>query len=118
MALPFSFAIRRTHAFQAAFVFSLFTMTNPVAQAATAPAQPFRELDRYAFDYASAGSQLKDFIYQRSRRYFAMGDTARDALQSPEAVRRRQKEIRDALLAGIGGLPSSDTPLNARVTGT
>jgi cephalosporin-C deacetylase-like acetyl esterase len=118
MALPLAFALCRTHAFHAVLVLSLFTMTKPMAQATTAAALPFRELDRYEFDYANAGSQLKDFIYQRSRRYFAMGDTARDALQSPEAVRRRQKEIREALLAGIGGLPPSDTPLNARVTGT
>jgi len=85
---------------------------------ATPPAEPFHELDRYEFDYSYAGSQLKDFIYERSRRYFAMGDAARDALQSPEAVRRRQKEIREALIAGVGGLPSSDTPLDARITGT
>jgi cephalosporin-C deacetylase-like acetyl esterase len=110
--------IRQRHCLQAALVIFFLIMSKPVAMAATAPAEPFRELDRYEFDYAQAGSQLKDFIYERSRRYFAEGDTARDALQSPGAVRRRQEDIRRALLAGLGGLPPSDAPLNARVTGT
>ena len=49
-------------------------MSKPVAMGATPPAEPFHELDRYEFDYSYAGSQLKDFIYERSRRYFAEGE--------------------------------------------
>jgi cephalosporin-C deacetylase-like acetyl esterase len=78
----------------------------------------FKRLDNYALGYSHAGSQLKDHIYERSRRFFTAGDAARDALQSSDAVRRRQDEIRRNVLASLGGLPASDTPLNARVTGT
>lgn len=85
---------------------------------AAAKNSPFAELDRYAFGYAYPGSQLKDHIYARSRQWFALGDAQRDALQTAEAVRQRQALAREALLAGIGGLPPSDTPLNARVTGS
>ncbi|MBI5769537.1 MAG: acetylxylan esterase [Verrucomicrobia bacterium] len=74
-------------------------------------------MESYTLDYAHPGSQLKDHIYERSRRLFAAGEAARDALQSPDAVRRRQEEIRRNFAASLGGLPSSDTPLNARATG-
>src|SRR5687767_13725737 len=80
-------------------------------------ASPFRDLDRYAFGYAYPGSQLKDHVYERSRRFFAAGDAQRDALATVDAVRRRQEDIRRIIDAGLGGLPSADTPLNARVTG-
>ncbi len=57
-------------------------------------------------------------VYERSRKAFAAGDAARDALKTPEQIRKRQLYIRERLLEGIGGLPSSDAPLNARITGT
>lgn len=76
------------------------------------------ELAGYAFEYAHAGSQLKDFIYERSRRFFSLGDDQRDAVRTAEALRARQQHIRRVLLDGIGELPPSDTPLHARVTGT
>lgn len=69
-------------------------------------------------NFACPGSQLKDYIYERSRRYFAIGDAQRDALQSPAALRQRQERIRKTVIANLGGLPASDTPLNARMTGT
>jgi hypothetical protein len=95
---------------------ALMAQTPPPAQPA-APS-PWRDLERYNFGYAYPGTQLKDYIYERSRRYFAAGDAARDALTTPAAVKKRQEEIRKNVLAGIGGLPPSDTPLNARITGT
>ena len=77
-----------------------------VAHAQTsAPFSPFRELDRYAFGYAYPGSQLKDHIYERSRRFFALGDAQRDALRTTDAVRSRQEEIRRVVVANLGGLP-------------
>lgn len=79
---------------------------------------PFRDLDRYAFGYAYPGSQLKDHVYERSRRFFAAGDAERDAIGTVEAVRQRQENIRRFVIASVGGLPSADTPLNPRVTGT
>ena len=79
---------------------------------------PFRDLDRYAFGYAYPGSQLKDHVYERSRRFFATGDAERDRIGTLDAVRRRQENIRRFVIDNLGGLPSSDTPLNPRVTGT
>lgn len=64
------------------------------------------------------GSQLKDYIYERSRRLFARGDAERDALSTLAEVRRRQSAVRDVLLAGLGGLPPSDTPLQSQCMGT
>ncbi len=97
---------------------TLLAQTPPAAQTASQAASPLRELERYNFGYAYAGSQLKDTIYERSRKAFAAGDAARDAIKTAEALRARQAEIRRVVLEGIGGLPRSDTPLNARVTGT
>jgi hypothetical protein len=79
---------------------------------------PFRDLDRYAFGYAYPGSQLKDHIYERSRRFFEAGDAQRDRIGTTDAVRERQEEIRRAVIAGLGGLPPFETPLNPRLMGT
>ena len=89
-----------------------------VVPALAQDASPFRDLDRYAFGYAYPGSQLKDHIYERSRRLFAAGDAQRDGIGTVDAVRQRQEDIRRVVIAGVGGLPSADTPLNPRVTGT
>lgn len=90
----------------------------PPAKAPTVVAvSPLRELDSYAFGYTHPGSQLKDHIYERSRRWFALGDAERDALATREAVTARQTLAREALLAGIGGLPPPNTPLNPQMTG-
>lgn len=78
---------------------------------------PFCELDGYVFGFAHPGSQLKDHIYEHSRRLFAAGDAQRDALRSTEAVVARQAKIRADLLESLGGLPTSASPLNPRVTG-
>ena len=79
---------------------------------------PFRDLDGYLFGYAHPGSQLKDHVYARSQRLFAMGDAERDGIRTLDAVRQRQDEVRRFVISALGGLPSSDTPLNPRVTGT
>ncbi|WP_414660328.1 alpha/beta hydrolase family protein [Horticoccus sp. 23ND18S-11] len=106
----------------AAIVFAAAMVTSTSAQtpaaAAAAMASPLHELDRYAPNVMHPGSQLRDHIYERSRRFFAAGDAARDALTTPEAVRARQELIRLTVVASLGGLPSLTTPLNARVTGT
>jgi hypothetical protein len=60
---------------------------------------------------------LTGAIYERSRRQFAAGEAARDALRTPAQVEARREAARTALLAGIGGLPPMDTPLAARTTG-
>lgn len=86
--------------------------------AESAAQSAFDEFERYDLGYVSAGSQLKDHIYERSRRAYATGDAARDALQTIDAVRARQAAIRRDLLASLGGLPASDQPPNARVVET
>ena len=89
-----------------------------VVPALAQDASPFRDLDRYAFGYAYPGSQLKDHIYERSQRLFSAGDAQRDGIGTADAVRQRQEDIRRLVIAGLGGLPPADTPLNPRVTGT
>lgn len=81
-------------------------------------ASPFRDLDGYVFGYAHPGSQLKDHVYARSQRLFAMGDAERDGIRTRDALRQRQETVRRTVISSLGGLPPSDTPLNARVTGT
>ena len=80
-----------------------------VVPASAQDASPFRDLDRYAFGYAYPGSQLKDHVYERSRRWFAAGDAHRDAIRTMDAVRRRQEQIRRVVTAGLGGPASADT---------
>ena len=99
---------------QLAAVLALLFVVPAFAQ----DAAPFADLDRYALGYAYPGSQLKDHIYERSRRLFAAGDARRDRIGTVDAVRRRQQEVRRLVIDGIGGLTSRDTPLNPRVTGT
>ena len=97
-----------------AALFVLLFAVPPRAQ----DASPFRDLDGYVFGYAHPGSQLKDHVYTRSQRLFAMGDAARDQIRTLEAVRQRQDQVRRFVIAALGGLPPADTPLNPRVTGT
>lgn len=75
------------------------------------------ELEHYEFGYLHTGSQLKDHIYERSRQCFARGDRERDALRTCDDVRRRQEKLREFFLDRLGGIPKSDTPLEARVNG-
>ncbi len=62
--------------------------------------------------------QLKCHIHTRSHRAFDAGDAARDAITTPEALQKRQREVREFFPRCLGGLPPLDTPLNARVTGS
>jgi len=87
------------------------------AAARSARAQHVAQFSGYQLQYTHPRSQLKDFIDARSQRAFAEGERQRDALGSPADVVKRQEAIRRDFLAGIGGLPPSDTPLHARVTG-
>jgi cephalosporin-C deacetylase-like acetyl esterase len=77
-----------------------------------------QELENYRLRIYDVKDQLKRFIYDRSKEAFSLGDKARDAIQSREELEIRQALIREKFIESIGGLPSSDTPLNAVVTGT
>lgn len=61
--------------------------------------------------------QLQRHVYARSSAAFAEGDAARDAIQTSEDLKARQAYIREKFLEGIGGLPSSDSPLNPQIMG-
>lgn len=61
--------------------------------------------------------QLKQHVYQRSAEAFAAGDRARDAIQTLKQLDQRRAAAREAFLDGIGGLPHTDEPLSARVSG-
>lgn len=108
------------------FPFFAFLFAAALATPAGAAAPPnmvattpgWQRLERYALGAAHTGTQLKDYVYARSAVQFARGDAERDALNSPEALRARQEEVRRFFIESLGGLPPSDTPLNARVTGT
>lgn len=62
--------------------------------------------------------QLRQHVYKRSEDAFDMGDAARDRLISKEDLEARKIYMRSRFIEAIGGLPSFDTPLNPRITGT
>jgi len=61
--------------------------------------------------------QLKTHVYSRSEAWFAAGDSARDELKTQDDVVRRQSFMRRCFVDSLGGMPSSDASLNARVVG-
>ena len=63
-------------------------------------------------------SQLRRFLERRSEEAIAAGEAARDLIRSEAELRARQEQMRREFIACLGGLPSSDTPLNARTVGT
>lgn len=81
----------------------------------------FQDLNKCGPGYWSydVHDQLKRHIYERSERYFASGESERDAIKTVSAIRKRQKWIRKVFLDSIGGIdfPKS-MPLNSRITGT
>lgn len=95
-------------------------LVSPLCAGDAPPAgsSAYTRLEQYALDFTHPGSQLKDHIYERSRRLFARGEAERDALKTPAAVKPRQAAIQKFIAESLGGLPPSKTPLNARTTGT
>ncbi len=61
--------------------------------------------------------QFKHFIYKTADAEFAKGNAERDAISTEKEINKRRKTMREKFIAAIGGLPSCDTPLNARITG-
>lgn len=67
------------------------------------------------------GDYLRPFERLLTERFEAnrvQRDAALAQLTSEAALRARQTRIRESFIAALGGLPSTKTPLNARVTGT
>jgi len=73
---------------------------------------------RVLLTFYDVKDQLKQYIYNRSTLAFKKGDEDRDKIKTKEDVKKRQDYIRKSFISAIGGLPSSDTPLNANITGT
>ncbi len=60
---------------------------------------------------------LDRYLTPIAERQLAQRATEVKSLQTPAAIEARQHNIRERLLAQIGGLPEEKTPLHARVTG-
>lgn len=77
-----------------------------------------QDLEHFIIDLYDVKDQLKQHIYSRSLEAFAQGDRARDAIASADQLDARRKFMREAFIASIGGIPPSDAPLHAKITGT
>ncbi len=76
-----------------------------------------QELEQYRCTLYETRDQLKRHIYDRADEAFRAGDDARDRIVNQEQLAQRQQGMKHALLEAVGGLPASDTPLQAQVTG-
>lgn len=77
-----------------------------------------QQLESYRINVYDVKDQLKQHVYGRSLAAFAEGDRSRDAIVTKGQLESRNREMREKLLASLGGLPSSDTPLDPQLTGT
>ncbi|MDF2721186.1 MAG: hypothetical protein K0Q59_861 [Paenibacillus sp.] len=76
------------------------------------------DLENYRIGIHDVKDQLKQYVYGRSMEAFAEGDRARDAITTVEQLEQRKQMIKAEFMKSLGGIPSSDTPLNAKTTGT
>lgn len=74
------------------------------------------ELERYCCTLYDTRDQLKRHIFDRADQAFEDGDRARDRVADLDQLQARQTGMKEAFLNAIGGLPSTDAPLNARTT--
>lgn len=79
-----------------------------------------QELEKYTphQNWHDVRNQMTRFVYGRSLEAFAAGDAARDAITTPAELEARCGAMRKLFIDALGGLPSSDTPLNAKIVGT
>jgi hypothetical protein len=79
----------------------------------------FRQLEQMTPEsgFWDVRDQLKWHIYHRSERAFAVGDAARDQIQTLEALKAYQQRLRAFFIESLGGLPPSDTPLEEQIVG-
>ena len=61
--------------------------------------------------------QFKDYVYDLSKKAFAEGDAARDALSDKAGLEARQERARQAFLDAVGGLPEPSADLAAEIVG-
>ncbi|MBX6312846.1 MAG: acetylxylan esterase [Isosphaeraceae bacterium] len=80
---------------------------------ATAPVIAQEELDVLT---APSDRMLYDYLLRCAQAHFDARRAAVAALKTPEAIRRRQEDLRARFVRSLGGFPKR-TPLNARVVG-
>ena len=73
-----------------------------------------QELEQYVCTLYDTRDQLKNHIFERADRAFATGDSARDLIVNELQLKEEQEVKKQAFLTAIGGLPSSESPLNPR----
>lgn len=76
-----------------------------------------QELERYICTLYETKDQLKQHIFARADQAFRAGDEARDRVKDLASLADRQHAMKQALIEAVGGLPPSDSPLDAVVTG-
>lgn len=79
---------------------------------------PVQKLEQYVCTLYETRDQLKHHVFRRSDQAFTAGDRARDLITNVRQLQERQTAMKQALLASMGGLPSSDSPLNAQTMET
>lgn len=75
-------------------------------------------LEKFVLGIYDVKDQFKRYVYGRSKSAFDEGDRARDGIRTLEELQARQAFMREKLIESVGGLPSSDHPLNPKVTGS
>ncbi|KQX58720.1 alpha/beta hydrolase family protein [Paenibacillus sp. Root444D2] len=78
----------------------------------------YENLENMGIAHFDVKSQLPRWVYESAMRAAEKGEQARSAIKDKSMLKQRQMEIREGLERCIGGMPSSDAPLNPRVTGT
>lgn len=78
-----------------------------------------KELESYSpSHFYDTKSQLKDYVYNNIFTALDKGDYLRSQIETKAQLTEWKSYVRRMFLESIGGLPSSETPLNAQVTGT
>ncbi|UJF35579.1 alpha/beta hydrolase family protein [Paenibacillus hexagrammi] len=78
----------------------------------------FENFENVQIAHFDVKSQLPRWIYESAIRAAELGEQAREAINDIAGLERRQLDIREGLAKCIGGIPTSDTPLNPQITGT
>jgi cephalosporin-C deacetylase-like acetyl esterase len=78
----------------------------------------YDKLENVGIAHFDVKSQLPRWVYESAMRAAEKGEQSRSAIKDKNDLKQRQQEIREGIERCIGGMPSSDTPLNPTITGT
>ena len=92
--------------------------TVPCLLAITCPALAQEDLSVLKPDAGGVGPRkmLSAYLLAEARKHFDARRAAVAALQTPDDLQKRQRELREKFLSSLGGFPEK-TPLNAQVVG-